>query len=330
MIASVIDQNAVKSQSERIRKAAVAWYARMCSGDADERDEQGLRDWLAQHPDHRHAWARLESIRQSMQRVPNNIAVPALQGVQRGRRTILRSIVLLASTSTVAYVSYHATSDQILFKPWMAEFRTRVGERRSVMLADGSRMVLNTDSAADAVFDAERVVTLWRGEVLIETARHRGVTDDKRPFLVRSAEGAILALGTRFIVRSMGDRTIVSVLDDAVELRTLSGNAVRVLQAGESASFSRQEISVSGTVDDTSAQWEHGSLVVGNERLGDVIAELARYRRGYLFCDDSVADIRVSGAFPIDDTDKALTVLMQAFPLRITRTTRYWVSVGAV
>ena len=329
MTASSIDNSSAK-QEERVRKDAVAWYARMFSGDAGELERKGLQNWLDAHPDHRRAWARLQSIRQSMQGVPTKIAMPALQDARRSRRTVLRSFALFASASAIAYVSYRISSDQTLFKPWMAEYKTRVGERRSVILADGSRMVLNTDSAADMMFDGKRTINLWRGEVLIETARHRGMTDDERPFTVQTVQGTVLALGTRFTVRNIGEQTLVAVFDDAVELRTMNGSQVRVLQAGESALFNQDEIFPTKLVDDTSIQWENGSLVVANERLGDVIAELARYRHGYLSCDDAVANIRVSGAFPIDDTDKALTVLMQSFPLKITSTTRYWVVVGPI
>lgn len=330
MTTSALNQHIVEKDEIAVRKEAIAWYARMCSGDAGEADLQGLQQWLAQHPDHRKAWAKLEGIRQSMQRVPTNIAMPALRGVRRNRRAVLRSIVLLASTGSAAYISYRAIEQPSFYKPWVAEYRTRVGERRSVLLADGSRLVLNTDSAADVTFTSDkRIITLWSGEALIETASHRNAVKDARPLVIRTEQGTVRALGTRFTVRTLGDRTQVAVLDDAVELQTIDGK-ISVLQAGESVSFSRADISAVRTVDDTSVQWEQGSLLVGNERLGDVIAELARYRRGYLFCDDAVADIRVSGAFPIDDTDKALTVLMQSFPLRITRTTRYWVVIGPV
>ena len=321
----------VPRDEQALRKEAVAWYARLCSGEATEADHQALQTWLQQHPDHRRAWQRIESIRQSMQRVPAGIAVPTLQAGGRSRRNVLRGVVLLVSAGSVGYLSYRTASDHALIQPWLADYRTRVGERRSVVLADGSRMVLNTDSAADVAFtQTSRTVTLWAGEVLIETARQRGMAEDNRPFVVRTAQGTVLALGTRFVVRSHGDRTEVSVMEHAVELRTLDGHAVRVLQAGESAFFTRSGIAQTQAASDTVAQWEHGSLVVGDARLGDVIAELARYRRGHLACDPAVADIRVSGAYPIDDTDKALAVLVQSFPLRVTSTTRYWVVVGPV
>ncbi|MRU32306.1 hypothetical protein FGX02_00885, partial [Xylella fastidiosa subsp. multiplex] len=57
--------------------------------------------------------------------------------------------------------------------------------------------------------------------------------------------------------------------------------------------------------------------------------QLDRYRPGRLRCDDAVASLRVSGAFPIDDTDRALAAVERALPVRISRFTRYYVRVTA-
>ena len=59
------------------------------------------------------------------------------------------------------------------------------------------------------------------------------------------------------------------------------------------------------------------------------MAELGRYRTGHLACDSAVASLRVSGAFPVADTEQALAVLARSLPVRVRRLTRYWVTVGA-
>ncbi|MGH8485657.1 MAG: iron dicitrate transport regulator FecR, partial [Pseudomonas sp.] len=63
--------------------------------------------------------------------------------------------------------------------------------------------------------------------------------------------------------------------------------------------------------------------------LADVLADLSRYRSGVLRCDPRIAGLKVSGAFPIDDTDRALAALESGLSLRITRYSRYWVNVSA-
>ena len=66
---------------------------------------------------------------------------------------------------------------------------------------------------------------------------------------------------------------------------------------------------------------------VSQWRLDRVIAELARYRRGHLSCDPAVAGLRVSGSFPLNDTDRALALLSQTLPVRLQGFTRYWLQI---
>jgi transmembrane sensor len=69
-------------------------------------------------------------------------------------------------------------------------------------------------------------------------------------------------------------------------------------------------------------------LVANRMRLDRFVAELGRYRTGIVRCDADVAHREVTGAFRIDDTDKALEVLAGVLDLRLRYRTRYWVSVG--
>ncbi|MNR00694.1 fec operon regulator FecR [compost metagenome] len=69
-------------------------------------------------------------------------------------------------------------------------------------------------------------------------------------------------------------------------------------------------------------------LVVRNERLADVLAELDRYRPGVLRCDAEVADLRLSGALSVSDTDAALRVLAARLRVKVRRISAYWVTVG--
>jgi transmembrane sensor len=75
--------------------------------------------------------------------------------------------------------------------------------------------------------------------------------------------------------------------------------------------------------------WLGGTLVARDMRLGDVVAEMARYRHGWLQCEDSVASLKVSGVFQLRDGDAALESLAQALPVRIEQRTRFWVRVAA-
>ena len=67
-------------------------------------------------------------------------------------------------------------------------------------------------------------------------------------------------------------------------------------------------------------------MVASQMRLDDFLAELSRYRRGRLGCDPAIAGLRVSGVYPLDNTDRVLAALTSALPVEVHTFTRYWVT----
>lgn len=310
---------------EQPRKAAIAWHELLCSGEATPADHGRWRAWMEKQPDHAVAWARVESMRSSIRAVPTDLASPVLRRAGPQRRGVLRAAAGGLVGMGAIGISWH-------FVDGDADENTAVGERRDLQLADGSRLVMNTATSISLRFDAaQRLVLLQAGEVWIETARPApGQVADARPFTVVTPEGSVRALGTRFTVRSDDGVSAVTVLRDAVEVRTGSF-AQRRLDAGSRVDFEPHHIGRTLQADQNAGAWEQGSVVVVDARLGDLVAELARYRRGYLACDPSVAGLRVSGAFPVGDTDGALAALVRSLPVpvRVQRMTDYWVTVVA-
>ena len=68
-------------------------------------------------------------------------------------------------------------------------------------------------------------------------------------------------------------------------------------------------------------------LVASNLRLADFLTELDRYRNGSLSCDPAVADLRLSGTYPLADSDRVLTALPGILPVEVRFLTRYWVRI---
>jgi transmembrane sensor len=314
-----------------VRREAVAWYVRMCAGDAGLADHIAWQQWHDARPEHRRAWQRLESIRASTQRVPPGLARPTLEAAGRQRRQVLRSALLLASAGAFSFGAYRLTSDTAPWGAWLADVRTGTGEQRSLALSDGSALSLNTRSAVSVAFDAgRRRLRLHAGEILVETAAHRhtgGAQGDARPFVVGTVHGDVTALGTRFMVRTDARRTRVTVLEAAVAVRTAQGEGAAVVRAGQQAAFDHARIDAPRAADPAAGEWMHGSLVVDGWRLDEVVAELARYHAGRLACAPAVGGILVSGAFPVHDIDKALSAITRVFPVRVASVTRYWQTV---
>lgn len=301
--------------------AAAQWYARLRSGIASDVDRAAWNDWLVADPVHRQAWQRMAEVGEQMASVPGTLASPALRAADRSRRQVLRSVVVLASAGSLGWLGWRSETSQHLF----ADFRTAVGERREFRLADGSSLLLNTDTSVNLRFDGrQRILELLRGEIRVTTAPD----PLQRPFSVLTAQAEVLALGTRFIVRCDRQGGAVAVLEKAVQVRAAGGGPAVRLDAGQCLDFDRHSVGAVRRSDATVGAWEHGNIIAIDRPLADLLADLSRYRPGVLRCDPRIAQLKVSGAFPVDDTDRALAALESGLSLRITRYSRYWVSVS--
>ncbi len=301
--------------------AAARWYARLHSGIATEADRAAWDDWLRADPAHQQAWQHMAAVGEQMASVPGTLAAPALRGVERSRRQVLRSVVLLASAGSLGWLGWRSEPSQNL----LADFRTGVGERREFRLADGSSLLLNTDTSVNLRFDGrQRTLELLWGEILVSTA----ADPLQRPFKVLTRHGQVLALGTRFIVRSQDGGGEVSVIEKAVEVSLAGGGSTVRLEAGQSLDFNSRALGAIRRNDASVGAWQQGSIIALNRPLAELLADISRYRHGVLRCDPRIAQLKVSGSFPIDNTDLALAALESGFSLRITRYSRYWVNVS--
>lgn len=105
--------------------------------------------------------------------------------------------------------------------------------------------------------------------------------------------------------------------------------AARIIGAGQQVVFNANAIDAPEALDAGALAWQRGMLLADAMRLADFAAELARYRPGVIRCEPQVADIRVSGAFPVHDTDAALVMLVSTYPLLArTRLGGYWVTLS--
>lgn len=300
---------------------AVQWHVRLRDTAVAAADQQGWQQWHGADPAHQRAWQRVQAVNAQLAFVPAPLASQALGArAQRSRRNVLGSLAVGLGAGTTAWLGWQG------LQPGRASHSTATGERRNITLADGSLLALDTASGVEVDFNArERVLHLQRGRILIATqADALG-----RPFSVQTPHGRVLALGTRFMVSlDAAGRSHVQVEEKAVRLLPSAG-APQQLVAGEQAWFSADTAQAAAGADPFAASWQQGGLVAVDIALGELIAALARYRRGYLKCAPEVAQLKVSGAFPVDDTDRALAALISRFPLQLRSRTRYWVRVEA-
>ncbi|PAS94612.1 MAG: histidine kinase [Candidatus Dactylopiibacterium carminicum] len=303
---------------------ALEWQVTFWSGKASADEKAAFQAWLASAPTHRDAWHKVQALHGRMADLPDKLGAQVLRNapIRQGRRRVLGALLWLAGGSLAIGTARQTPQWHLA----LADHATRIGERRQILLSDGTRIDLNSASAVDVRYDEEtRHVTLRKGEILISTAPDN--TTVKRPFLVATARGEIQALGIRFRVQEDGSQIRVAVFEGAVALRPAEGKEVR-LEAGEQARFDRRQIIAEGLADTDATAWIRGQLIAEHQRLADFLTQLARYRSGLLRCDPAVADLPISGVFPLDDTDRVLAALSEALPVQVNRITPYWVTIA--
>lgn len=310
--------------------AAADWLTLLMSGEVGEAQRLQWRQWRQAHADHEAAWQHVESVTgrmKSLERAPAYAALSPYGPAGRPTLTARRRATRLLLWGGIATGAGLLGSRTGVWQTRTADYRSATGEQRNLTLEDGTRLTLNTDSAVNLQFDdTQRRILLVAGEIMVAT-RHEPARTDARPLLVATAEGTVRSLGTRFTVRQQSGSTQVAVQESAVEIATRSGNARR-LHAGEQTRFNRDAVEAPQPADAHADAWTRGQLVADEQRLGDFLAEVGRYRTGVLRIDPQIAGLRLSGVFPLADTDRILATLPSVLPVRVQWRTRYWATVG--
>ncbi len=300
--------------SAQVAEQAVHWLLEMQQGQLSPRQQQAWQQWIDAHSEHRRAWEHIQRVNSRLRGLSSPLAHAALNAPKSGsRRQALKLLLILGAGSAVTWgMREHNPLPSLL-----ADYRSPVGQRRKISLGAGGQLQLNTASAADVRGDG--LIRLLEGEMLLTATQS---------FEVQTAQGLLKTQGARINVRQFADRTQIALFEGRVELN-VQGRAPMLLPVARQLSFSATSISDAKPLDANSGAWADGMLVAAHMRLGDFLDELGRYRRGQLHCDAKVAELLISGTYPLDDSERILDLLEISLPVRVKRFTRYWVTVEA-
>ncbi|BAP45399.1 histidinol dehydrogenase [Pseudomonas sp. StFLB209] len=306
---------------EVIIDEAAQWMALLQSGHVSPQEFQAFNQWRED--------PRRAEIFDSMGAGIAVLQSPKVRGMSResllhtlnapsGRRRFLRNSLALAGLAVAACLVTRFPAS------WLQPDRlvTGTGQRTSLTLADGSALTLDARSSVLTRFDQNlRSLQLLEGALWVDVAK-----DPARPFVVQTAQGQMRALGTRFLVREDGQRTHIVMLHNEVEITTRHGT-VQLLREGQRATFDAERILHLAPAAGDEAAWTNGLLEVRDRPLGEVIATLRNYRPGIIRVSPEASAQRLSGIYPLDDTDLSLRLLQRSLPIRVDYHTPYWVSI---
>ncbi|CAI8896621.1 FecR family protein [Pseudomonas sp. IT-P260] len=264
-------------------------------GSADEEQTRQFHAWLAADPLNAEAFAKAQAVwdgPQVAQCAQSLAAKPAKVTVLKRLRPHWKPL----ATAAVLILGLFSFSN--LPMRLQADHLTVVGERQRLQLEDGSKVLLNTNSAfSSSINERQRVARLYQGEAFFEVAANRG-----QPLQIDAGPVQASVRDTDFAVRYLDGVTQVNVQRGDVDLRATHNDARVRLSAGESIRIGPNGFDRPAKLDAaTDLAWVQGRLIFENCPLDKVLAELRRYYPGWIInTNEQLADVNVTGNYRLD------------------------------
>jgi transmembrane sensor len=325
---------------------AAAWVARFDAGDVSARDQAAFQEWLNRSPLHRDAiaaygnfWSEFDALRLLTDTGGAEAAVRdnhpvLLERAKPWLAACAAAVIAVAGGAVVFHPKLQNFASAGNQPPTRLSYETAVGRQQRIALADGSSVILNTNSRLDVNFSSKcRDVHLVRGEAYFEVVHNK-----TRPFTVYANNYVVRDIGTAFDVHlSKTGLVEVGVTKGSVEVRPAKGSHVSdavknlgVLTAGHDivlgekpltavrdivlpAKLEQAEVVSSADLGRKLA-WRQGQLIYTGQPLGEVLADVSRYSNIKIeLADPALADLPVGGAFRTDQIEAIFAALQNNF-----------------
>lgn len=246
----------------------------------------------------------------------------------RFRGFVVGPFVTVASACLVACVVFEILPSSVNVEPahvlrnlFSADIiETPIAERRTVLLEDGSRVMLDAKSRVRVAFDAAfRDLELLEGQAHFEVAH-----DSRRPFRVRTQSAEVVAVGTKFDVAALSALTTVTLIEGRVNVRAIPGKSVEeprveALDPGQQLGITSdgQLLGKKTVTIATVTAWQRGTIVLDGVPLSEALAVLNRYSTTQIVIPDTQLHSRsISGVFRTGDVETEALVLQRYFGLQ--------------
>lgn len=302
--------------SDAIAEQAEAWVRRLMSGEATQDDALDLAVWRQADARHERAFVQAARLHKAARQAALELRDEQAKQPMNARKGLSRRMVvggaIAASAAGVAILAERSGATR--FAPPPADFTTAKGETRRIELAAGVSVEMNTltrialrPQAGEGAFElltGEAVVTIERPDA---------------PLSIFAQDGETTASQARLALRCLDGQVRVSCLEGAAQVR--SAGQAAALPARYSVTYDETRLQAATAIDlEAEAAWRRGLLVFRDQRLGDVIEEINRYRTGRIvIADPRLRNRRVNGAFHTDRIDQVIDQMRLAYGVRATR-----------
>jgi transmembrane sensor len=326
---------------ERLAEAGV-WISRLHGGNRTRADEIGLKRWLREDPENARAfevatevWDDAENLRRFVPLKPKFLQRPRSSAAPIFGAVAMASVLLIVGA--------------VLWFQNLGVITTGVGEQRQVVLEDGTRIIMNTDTRLVVKYsEATRRVELRRGEALFNVAKR-----SDWPFVVAAGNREVRALGTSFVVRKEDQQLAVmlvegkvvvspmvvdqrSAAEPALAQQPAQGNGsaapsvgtptsaparsdVFTLTPGQRLTFGAGSPARLDTPSvEKATAWRRGQVILDETPLRAAAEEMNRYNATKLVVAEGVAtDLLVSGLFQAGDSIHFANAVAHTYNLNV-------------
>ena len=307
------------SNKQSVSDQATAWFARLHADDVTAVEKEQFKNWYRESQEHAKAYDKMlllwEQLEAPGKRVHARLEAeqPALvhQSLPDKQPPYIRRFMATFALALVVLLSHQLP---VAYQNWQSDYYTAPGKQLTVVLNDGSRLTLNTDTALAVDFSGnQRHIELLRGEAYFQVS-----PDKNRPFIVSNGIVNARAVGTAFSVKKTDDDMRVIVSEGTVEVSAGKGNAPVLVYLNQQVDFQQGRIGtvMSSDILETLA-WQRGQLIFKRQPLSLVIKEVNRYRSGQIMLiNPKLKERIVSGVFDTADPNAVVDGIKTTLKVR--------------
>ncbi|MEM0911052.1 MAG: FecR domain-containing protein [Pseudomonadota bacterium] len=329
---------------QHVHDKAMEWFLIMDSNEETAQERDDFKRWHAESDVHKEAYSQAVTLLSAFGTLSNGDLTTEnrskLSFVASSKKwyrknvnaTLAMAASLMIAIVTTFVISDYLNDDNSAKSSDLAKFQetsvyeTKVGQKLSFALADGSNLLLGPDSKLTLqLTETSRVANLSKG-----IARFDVVKDNNRPFTVKADFFSAVVLGTTFTVSFNANTARLSVLEGEVRAEfnhLVEGGAPLLLEkasvtAGSSLSATnesglspKRSISTSDFI-----AWESGRLTYIDATLEEVIADANRYSDKPIRFSSNTQDEKVKKvtlSFDSDEIDKLVELLPRIAPVDV-------------
>jgi len=261
---------------------------------ADACEKAAFQAWLKADPAHAQAFAKAHAVWNGQPLIDaahtlNTRRAPTvLQRIGRHWKHVATAAVLVIGVGSYSNVPLRLQADHL----------TVVGERQRLELEDGSKVLLNTNSAFSSHrVNAQSNARLYQGEAFFEVPANL-----EFPLVLDAGPVRVSVRDTAFAVSYLNGQAQVRVQRGDVDLRMNSVGTQMRLSAGNSVSIGPNGFGQPVKLNpQTDLAWVQGRLVFENCPMSQVLEEVRRYYPGWIVNNnEQLASVSVTGNYRLD------------------------------